>query len=293
MMHTVSRIGGTVLAVALVIVLVVLATTPYAAYVAHRRVLLTCSCRATPQDLCDRMDVGDMVMWSLPGKECALSTVAINSATATTFYHASIVVRLPDSASASPNGLESSSGSGSGSGSSSSSGSSRPMNSGRKVLLHYVNPDYWDFFMPASICGGPAGDERSLNPCVSDARSMLEQYARRRGHVLVAPYQGGASSEEIVSMAMRMSCGMPYDRHFVTTFLLDLLRRHKTSDLRALHCNTFVGLLLEALGELKPSSQPVRDYVPGRLLRLLAAEPSNHYPGEKVYCCEVAPQGGL
>jgi hypothetical protein len=209
-------------------------------HIAHMaRVGTTCHTSATAQALTHALHSGDIVYACI--RQSAPIAKFVNAFTGTCFYHVGIVVEQGST----------------------------------KYLLHYVDPAYNDFFQPKPLgCGlRPSGEgaANNLNPCLSEISSLLERGAKYDTRILVRTYNGSLSSNDIMGLARRIGCGRPYDQRFYLSYFTQRYKR----DVVVLHCNTFIGLLLEAMGELPPSPHPVRDYVPGRLWqKVLDAAPS-------------------
>lgn len=190
----------------------------------------------------------------------------------------------------------------------------------RKAMVHYVDPKHQRFFEPTPLCaplsrarshsGGLSDPPGNPNPCLSDLLQVLDTYRARRGHVLVCRYvpqdnydNHGSPAEHpghdsllkekpimtpqrLLREARRIGCGKGYDDSFIRRYLFS--GSVPRSELDALHCNTFVGLLLEDMGELPPSTRPVRDYIPGSLLRLMQQHATS-YPRHLQECYGLSP----
>ena len=122
-------------------------------------------------------------------------------------------------------------------------------------LLHYSAPNADAFYRPRHLCAVPG-------PNLSDARQLVHGFAKHDAIVHVVRPPKAIDAEELLAQA-RAFCGTPYDMHFVRTFLFGDNKRGR------MQCNTFVGAMVERLGMLPPSVNPVRDYRPGRILELL------------------------
>jgi hypothetical protein len=134
---------------------------------------------------------------------------------------------------------------------------------GQPYLMHYVDPSHQAFYQPMYACS----DVDDL--CLSDLRALCGRYQRGS---LVAVHRPKLSlsltSTDILSAALRVAKGLPYDVNYTMSYAASIAlrvigRQHRPA---ALNCNTFVGLLCEELSLLERRSQyPARDYVPGKL----------------------------
>lgn len=208
---------------------------------------LTCRDAMSVDELASALNVGDVIYWC--AKKARPITHIVCSFTGTCFYHVGIIV----------------------------------MHEGVKKVLHYVNPSYNYFFQGRPICAvqqhGPG-----LNPCVSELAPLLLRYAQIDSYALVAQYSGDMTSEDMLALATRISCGKHYDQQFYISYFAHRYSRMMDT----LHCNTFVALLLEAMAEIPPSPHPIRDYIPGRLWRYMLAA-SRNYSKRATYCVRLAP----
>lgn len=138
----------------------------------------------------------------------------------------------------------------------------------RPMLLHYVEPvpEGLQRYEPQALC--PPG----LGPSVSDLAAVLANVGPGTllGVLRTRQEEYGA---DIVDAAIRVACpggrGLPYDGAYEVSYLWSFIAPSQTA--AKLQCNSFVGLLMEALGVLKKRSEPdpTRAYTPDKLLRAL------------------------
>lgn len=149
---------------------------------------------------------------------------------------------------------------------------------GKKWLLHYTDPRYAYFYKPVFLCK----DQGVSDMCISDLADICQEWTDYGTYVLIAPYDGQFNSDMLIAKAKEIGCGKPYDGKFMWTYITS---KYNVAP-KALNCNTFIGLLLEEMGELAKSPHPVRDYIPGRLWqRILHDAP--HYKNKATYCLHV------
>ena len=133
-------------------------------------------------------------------------------------------------------------------------------------LLHYIEPHLDWFYKPeGGLCGGGG-------PRFSDIRALLESHARHtNGAVLtVLRPPANVSQDRLLAAAhTTVRCGKHvrvYEKDYLRSYVMG--RFLPIGD--SLHCNTFVGLVYEALGLLPTSIHPREDYRPGSLLSVLS-----------------------
>ena len=131
-------------------------------------------------------------------------------------------------------------------------------------LLHYIEPNLEWFYRPhRRLC--PTG------PCFSNVSDLVDAHREHTGRAAMCVLRPTSSvkREDIVDAAMLVArCGNR-PRYYEDSFIVSYVTRrfHPVGD--TLHCNTFIGVLMEQLGLLPISEHPREDYRPGRILPLM------------------------
>lgn len=119
----------------------------------------------------------------------------------------------------------------------------------RPMFLHFINPNDASFFK--SDHNGPL--------ILSVLDDVLKCYPTRTLICKLSPPIGKLNTTEIIFKSKEIVKGKDYDQHYILSFL--------TSNNTKLNCLTFLGKLMESLGILNESRNPVHTYIPGKLKR--------------------------
>lgn len=198
----------------------------------------------TREDLLETLADGDIVFFSCQEDGTDIVTKSSAVYCKTCFYHVGIVV----------------------------SGEAQELNSiPRKFILHVVDPWTTAFYEPLRIC---PQDGSSL--CVSSLETMLQKkYQDGTVFGILSPIES-LESRDILEGALAIACWKPYTPYLVPNYVWHLmsplmsLGGGPVGPAQNMHCNTFVGLLMERLGRLPPADQPDVAYIPGKLIKALS-----------------------
>jgi hypothetical protein len=131
-------------------------------------------------------------------------------------------------------------------------------------MLHYIEPNLAWFYRPRRrLC--PTG------PCFSNISELVEAHSKHTGGVTMLVLRPASKMQDgaIIDAARWVSrCGS-HPRNYEDSYIVSYVTRRFHPVIDTLHCNTFVGLLMEQLGRLPISEHPREDYRPGRLLSML------------------------
>lgn len=200
--------------------------------------------KATPVDIMSDMSEGDIVFFSCqPDSDIVTKMCAVYCRSC--FYHVGIVVVLGD---------------------------------GVKCLLHFVDPVWRPFYgrchpFPPSQQQDTHG---APDLCISDLGSLVNKYPPATLLCICKNSErrhNSSSSKELLEAARSVSRDKRYPPNLFLSFLYALTSPLLSSEnvKGTLHCNSFIGLLLEELEILDKSDEdPDIVYIPGKLLARVA-----------------------
>ena len=179
--------------------------------------------------------VGDIVVFS-KGDPGIISKV-VGGFLGTCFYHIAIVVR------------------------------SRKESDPKLYFMHFVDSiARGKFFEPSFVC-----NDNMDSVSLSDIQVVLPKY--KDGTMILVLRDKEINSEmnndAIWKYGLEVGCGRSYDRRYIAEYLLTMVNNDLDTTHQRMHCNTFLGKLLEALGITPVSSNPLADYTPGSINDLI------------------------
>lgn len=143
---------------------------------------------------------------------------------------------------------------------------------GEMQLMHFIEPHHRAIFQGRALEGCPAD-----GLCVSNMDVFLRAHGVGTVVAIMTPVvpQDGAT---LVTIGRSIACGVvnaTYDTDFVGSYVRSMLFKINA---RNLHCNTFVGLLLERIGILPVERNPTQAYIPGATMHAMKQSGAFHDP---------------
>lgn len=204
-----------------------------------RQAVARSAARMSAQELAAAVRDGDVLAFAVRRAQ-PMSTL-VGAACGSVFYHMGVVVRVGE----------------------------------RPLLMHFVDPKERAFFAPRYVCMARDG------LCLSDLAPLLTRYGAGT-LVAVAKLRDPLPGHAFRRAGMSVACpagAQPkrYDSGFLSTYAASVWRAAAALGASGpggvLHCNTFVGAVLERVGAVPAARYPVLAYTPGGVLRLLESSP--------------------
>jgi hypothetical protein len=179
--------------------------------------------------------VGDIVVFSK--RDPGIISKVVGGFLGACFYHIAIVVR------------------------------SREESDPKLYFMHFLDSiARGKFFEPIFVC-----NDNLDSVSISDIQVVLPKY--KDGTMILVlrnkEVDGAMDNDTIWRYGLEVGCGRSYDRRYIAEYLLTMVNNDLDTTHQRMHCNTFLGKLLEALGIIPVSSNPLADYTPGSINDLI------------------------
>lgn len=193
---------------------------------------IQCGGARSARDVANSLRTGDIVSFCFDARKVNLPILVAGMAMGTCFYHVGMVVEQ----------------------------------NGTKYIMHYLAPKDSALATAERMCPVPGP-----GPVLSVLEDALRVAASSNTVLYISRASNGFSwtSGDIINLAMSMACGNDYDTGMFVSYII---KKYSPEATDSVHCNTFIGTLLERMGVLSKSPHPIRDYVPGKLQKRIHSE---------------------